>query len=412
MVSLHSIVVSDPHTATALNELADRLERLRAQPSFLCVFYDANHDDREISAFFARRYPGVAMLGGSSCGGVMSEQGLGGKASIGVLLVEDPAGDYGVSARRLSDKPAADAEQALYAALAQAGCPGELPELIWIYQAPGHEEQVLAGLRKVVGERCPILGGSSADNEVAGQWRQLGPDGPMDNGLVVGVLFSSGGISCAFQGGYEPAGPCGRVTGVSRHGSAAASDVPAGHASRSTGRCIQSIDHQPAAEIYNRWNGGLVGDKLQGGNILVETSMYPLGIDIGKIGDVTHYLIVHPDRILADGALSTFADIEEGSTLFSMRGDKGHLIERAGKVAEAAAGALPGGADSLAGGLVVYCAGCRIAVGEQMEGVSDAITRNFGGQPFIGCFTFGEQGQILNRNIHGNLMISAIAFGR
>jgi hypothetical protein len=32
--------------------------------------------------------------------------------------------------------------------------------------------------------------------------------------------------------------------------------------------------------------------------------------------------------------------------------------------------------------------------------------------PFIGCFTFGEQGLVLDRNAHGNLMISAIAFGR
>src|SRR3546814_3501620 len=58
----------------------------------------------------------------------------------------------------------------------------------------GQEEQVVEGLRRVVGDRCPIIGGSSADDDVVGLWRRLGPDGPMEDGIVVGVLFSSGGI--------------------------------------------------------------------------------------------------------------------------------------------------------------------------------------------------------------------------
>ncbi len=35
-----------------------------------------------------------------------------------------------------------------------------------------------------------------------------------------------------------------------------------------------------------------------------------------------------------------------------------------------------------------------------------------GQAPFIGCFTFGEQGRLIDRDLHGNLMISAVAFGR
>lgn len=139
--------------------------------------------------------------------------------------------------------------------------------------------------------------------------------------------------------------------------------------------------------------------------------MHPVGIDAGKIEGITHYLLVHPDQILANGALSTFATIEEGTRLFSMRGNKLRLVERAGKVATAAAATLPGGAANLAGGLVVYCAGCMLAVGDEMPKVSEAVSTSFDGKPFLGCFTFGEQGAILNKNAHGNLMISAIAFG-
>jgi hypothetical protein len=43
---------------------------------------------------------------------------------------------------------------------------------------------------------------------------------------------------------------------------------------------------------------------------------------------------------------------------------------------------------------------------------ADAICRGFQDTPFLTCFTFGEQGNLLGRSQHGNLMISAIAFGR
>jgi hypothetical protein len=75
-------------------------------------------------------------------------------------------------------------------------------------------------------------------------------------------------------------------------------------------------------------------------------------------------------------------------------------------------GSLPGGPESLAGGLMVYCAGCMLAVDSRMPEVASKVAEAFSGTPFLGCFTFGEQGCVVERNVHGNLMISAIAFGR
>lgn len=408
MVQVRSYVCAGDTTAEALSALSAAMENAPVVPDFLCVFYGCAHDDEAIQAFVRERFPGAAMLGGTSCGGVMSENGLGGERSIGLLLVEDPDGDYGTAAVRLQGSVADCAEQALHAALEAAGCEGELPELIWIYQAPGQEEAVIDGLRRVVGDRCPIIGGSSADDDIAGEWRQLGPDGLMTDGLVVGVLFSSGGIGFAFQGGYEPSGASGVVTRVGFD--------PAGESgivTKARGRQIICIDGEPAAEVYNRWLDGALDAKVaDGGNILTDTTMFPVGVDVGKIEGITHYLLIHPDQILGEGVLSTFAEVEEGTRLFSMKGNKSNLAERAGKVAAAARSTLPGGESSLAGGLVIYCAGCMLAVGGEMPRVSRAVSASFDGAPFLGCFTFGEQGAILGRNAHGNLMISAIAFGR
>ena len=408
MVALKSFVVSNSSTAEALSDLAIAIDDVEIDPNLICMFYDGDHEDAPIFDYVRTRFPNAALLGGTSCSGVMSEAGLAGAGSIGLLLIEDADGDYGTAAVRLGPDTSECAEQALHAALAAADCSGELPELIWIYQAPGREEEVIEGLRRVVGDRCPIIGGSSADNTVAGGWRQIGPEGPMNDGLVVAVLFSSGGIGFAFQGGYEPSGASGVVTSIGYD-----SVGESGVVTKVSGRQVLTIDGEPAAEVYNRWIGGVLSEKIEnGGCILEDTTTYPLGIDAGKIEGVTQYLLIHPEQIGKNQSLSTFASIEEGTRLYSMRGDRTRLIERAGKVASEAADAIPGGSENLAGGLVVYCAGCMLAVGEQMPEVSRTVSVSFNNMPFLGCFTFGEQGSVLDKNAHGNLMISAVAFGQ
>ncbi len=360
---------------------------------------------RAVHELVTGRFPGVALVGGTSCGGVMSGAGLAGPGSIGLFLVEDPDGDYGAAATGLGGDPAAAAERALVAALEAAGCPGELPELVWIYQSPGCEEAVLEGLRRLIGDRCPVIGGSAADDgDGSGRWGLVGPDGARGEGLVVGVLFSSRGIGCAFQGGYEPTGESGIVTriGFDRGGES-------GIVTRTRGRHIVAIDGRPAAEVYDAWIGGGLAHRLdQGGSVLGLTTLNPLGIDAGSVDEVPHYLLVHPDAITEERGLSTFATVEEGTRIYSMTGDRGRLVERAGRVAAAASRDVA----ELAGGLLVYCAGCRMAVGDEMPKAAEMVRLAFGEAPFLGCFTFGEQGQLFGCNVHGNLMISAVAFGR
>lgn len=400
MVSLHSFVAAASDTASAVRELDRQVGLAAPRPAFVYAFYGCSHDDNLVHGFLAARFPNAVLLGGTSCAGVMDKARVWGPESIGLLTIDDDAGDYGVAAAPLGDDPARVAEQGLNAALADAGCPGELPELIWIFQAPGREEAVMTGLRRVVGDRCPIIGGSSADDTVTGRWRQLGTAGVLTDGLVVGVLFSSGGIGCAFQGGYEPAGQSGVVTRIECG--------PGGN-----GRRIVAIDERPAAEVYNAWTGHALDGKIgRGGSVLRETTMFPIAVDASTVDGIPHFRLIHPESITDAGTLCTFAAVEQGTRIYSMRGDKTRLVERAGRVAHAAASMLPDGEETLAGGLIIYCAGCMLAVGDRMPDVTEEIRRHFGEAPFLGCFTFGEQGRLAERNLHGNLMISAVAFGR
>ncbi|HWK25783.1 MAG TPA: FIST N-terminal domain-containing protein [Solirubrobacter sp.] len=401
---MRSGVAAGADTRAVLEEIDARVGDVA--PDFVFAFYGQDHDDQAISDHLDRRFPGAARVGGTSCRGVMSERGLGGRSSIGLLLVEDPDGAYGAASVPLGDDPAAAAEAALMAALEAADSAGELPELIWIYQSPGREEAVVTGLRRVVGDRCPIVGGSSADDDVAGSWRQLGPDGPLTDGLVVGVLFSSGGIGFSFQGGYEPTGTTGIVTELGY--TAGESGVVTG----GSGRHILEIDGEHAADVYNRWIDGALPDGAlaDGGTILADTTMSPLAVSAGRVGQVTHFRLVHPESVSAARGLTTFANVDAGARVYGMRGDRERLVQRVGRVVSAAVTTLAGA--DVAGALIVYCGGCLLAVGDEAERVSATAARDLGGVPYLGCFTFGEQGMILDRNVHANLMISAICFAR
>lgn len=406
MTALTSYVASAAATLEAVDALQAQIPAHEA-PDLVFVFYGCGHDDALLHQRLRARFPSAGLIGGTSSGGVLSQHGATGPDAIGLLCLSDADGDYGVAAGPLGEDAQATAEALLHAALRAAGAPGELPELVWIYQVPGREEQVLRGLRRVVGDRCPIIGGSSADDDVSGRWRQFGPQGPLVNGLVVAVLLPSSPIGFAFQGGYEPAGPSGIVTGIGFRQAGNSGVVTA-----TTGREIVSIDGEPAAEVYNRWTEGSITAQLAGGTVLAATTMFPLATLAGQADGVSQFLLMHPEAVTSQGALRMFCDLQAGERVYAMRGDRQRLVARAGKVVEQARAALPDPQAPPAGVLLVYCGGCKLAVGAQIGDVAHAVAQGLDGVPFLSCFTFGEQGHLIERNVHGNLMISAIAFAR
>lgn len=416
MTHFHVIQASGAETLQVVHQLEaqwreiERVERISAcQVRLVMAFYGCQHDDWALHHYLRERFPQAELIGGSSSGGLMTHHGVLGSEGVGLMLLTDEAGDYGVAAAPLGDDPAGLAEGLLLKALDRCACSGQLPDLIWIYQAPGHEERVLEGLRRVVGDRCAIVGGSSADDDVTQQWRQLGPQGPMAAGLVVAVMFPSAPLGCAFQSGYEPTGESGIVTEV-REASPGQSQPEVAR-----GREIVSIDDEPAAQVYNRWTQGAMADYLQqghDGNVLTEAVAWPLAIKAGEADGVDHYLLLHPATVTALHSVVTFCEVEQGARVYAMQGTGPRLIERAGRALASARRTL--GGHGLAGALVAICGGCKFAASSaaELDVVFNAVRLAADGAPFIGCFTFGEQGNLLGKNRHGNLMVSAVAFGR
>jgi hypothetical protein len=404
-VEIQTFVTSASDTAEATADLQRKLSEWGHAANHLFVFYDGDYDDTALYHSLRAAAPGAALIGGSSGHGVMSDAGVAGDQSIGLLAISDPDGNYGVASAALGADPARSAEYTLHAALRAADAEGELPELVWIYQAPGQEEAVLAGLRRVVGDRCPIVGGSAAST-VSGRQRQFGTSGPLSDGLVVGVLFPSGGVTVAYGGGFEPTGESGVVTGL---------DGDTGQLDGvRRGRHILTIDGRPAAQVYNDWTGGELPAEAMtsGGFIAASSAWWPIGTVTGSASDLTLYRPVHVSTITPELGLITYAEVQEGVRVYAMRGTKPNLIQRAGRVANTALSELEDESRQPAGGLMVYCVGCRMAVGDDVYEVATCARDGFGHTGFLGCFTAGEQGPAMGVNVYANLMISAIVFGR
>ncbi|MDF1615089.1 FIST signal transduction protein [Desulfurivibrio dismutans] len=390
----HSILVD---TRAAALEACQRLRhRLGQPPDIIFVHWSVLHRGKELRTTLADEFPGCQIHGASSCLGGMTEDGVISREGRGLVLMglTDPEGAYGVASGQLGDTPHRRAAEIVQGAISNARRPGEMPDLVRISSTPGCEDQVISGIESLLGPEVPIIGGSAADNQVRGEWELITHRQHLLEGLVVTVFYPSTTVAFAFHNGYSPTLAKGRIT-------------------KGGGRVIEEIDHQPAALVYNEWTGGVISPALADQeSVLAATTLYPLGRVVGEIGGVPYFTLAHPDRVTPGQGLSLFADIKVGDEVILMRGTVETLISRAGRVTQAALQAGRLTPEETCGAMIVYCAGCMLTVRDRIDEVAESLNAALGGKPFLGTFTFGEQGCFAGgENRHANLMISAIVFG-
>ncbi len=397
LASAHS-THSDPRVA-----ITEAYQKLKSDfgdvlPNWIGLHASVTYDADELIRTLRQLAPNIPIHGGTSCVGVMTEQGFhcSDGRGVGLLGLSDPAGSYGVGVMELGTDPRQAAFEASRKALEQAKRVGEIPSMVWIMGAPGNEESILKGIGDFFGPNVPIGGGSSGDNTVSGEWKQFANGAVFKNAVVVSALFVSKGVAFSFHSGYDPTDKKATVT-------------------KGSGRVIQELNHRPAAEFYNEWIGGGISDEtIKGGNILMKSSLFPLGRVVGSAGSVSYYQLSHPDSVLPDKSMSMFSEVTTGDEVFLMQGSVDALVYRAERVVKSAIRSGQMDPGKISGALIIYCAGCMLTVKDRMSEVVSSLKNGLGeGVPFLGAFTFGEQGCFLGgENRHGNLMISVLLFGK
>lgn len=372
-------------------------EKSSCAPDLLLASFTALGDVDGVKRALVDAFPGTPVLGSSTCRGLVSDDGVFGfgRSAVGLVAFFDEEGAFGTAVEPIRDDVASATKAAAMRAQEAADRLGETPDLIWVHASPGVEEAMLLSLGEIFGAGVTIAGGSCADEEIAGDWSLFDAASLQNNAVGLALFYAEKEPAHYFQNGYAPTPRRGKVTSA-------------------RGRVLETIDGEPAADVYDAWSKGLLAGVAPGEPILSKSTWAPLGRAIGSIeagggARFEYYCLLHPESATETGGLALFAEVAEGDTVTFMTGERERLIERPALVARSSMEKLPG--DDATGAMMVFCAGCMLAVDGDIPTIAKDVAATYGDVPFLCTFTFGEQGSFANgERQHGNLMISSTVF--
>merc|ERR1712070_993612 len=221
--------------------------------------------------------------------------------ALGVWGISDNTGIY--ATLHIQERPGLLREHVAESVAKLCETKQETASFAILLGSPGDEEIILSGMQDALGPSVPIVGGSSADNTVAGDWKQIAKAGSSgfnvaqatvsSSGIAIVVAWASCEIATTLTSGFRKTKHQGKVTKVD------ASDH---------GRTILEIDGKDVKTVYEAWSQGevtkgvLFDDKGMA-TVLQSSSFCPLG-EPSRNGYVR---IMHPAFLNANsGALTTF----------------------------------------------------------------------------------------------------------
>ncbi|MFQ5867773.1 MAG: FIST signal transduction protein [bacterium] len=374
------------------------------KPEYVLLFSTVGYDSKKLLQEARRLFRDrVQIHGGTSCGAVFSPGGfhVGKSGSLALLAVASPKIIFGVGGASLEvARSAREAgTKAIMEAIENAGKKsGDRPKLVLMTAAPGREEEILLGIKDLIGKRVPVFGGSAGDDDGSGKWKEFANSRVYGNGVVLTAVYTDLKVGWAFESGYRIMEKSGIATKVKA-------------------RIIYEIDRKPAAQVYDNWISGELTAVLKNekGKVSIEakTALYPLAKVIrGKTGEI-YYISMHPTPFGSSKRfLEVHTNVKEGDEIFLIRGSWELLLNRARTTslqATVRAGILP---RHIAFGISFSCAGTMWAIPpEERPKIPLLVKDGLVGAPFIGTFTFGEQGFLPGvGNVHGNLVSAAVVF--
>lgn len=252
---------------------------------------------------------------------------------------------------------------------------GKKPKLFIMFPdgITGNGAAIVEGVKSILGQNFPIIGGSSGDDYLFKKTYEYCKDKVISD-AVVGVGIS-GDFSYGFgiRHGWEPIGLPLKVT-------------------KADGAILKEIDNKPALHIYEEYFGKNISELIKE-PLARMAYTYPLGIAV----DGSDELLIR-DPVIANkaGEITMAAAIPEGATIRLMIGDRDTAIKASKKAAEIALEQLKGRAPKLI--LMFNCMARNKLLGircnEENQIVQNAIGK---GVPMIGLYTYGEQGPLLGK---------------
>lgn len=389
-----------------------------ASPSLVVCAFTCTHDAAEVAQRLHELFPTVPMIGCTTCRGlIINDTWLSHNKQYGLGLwgISDDAGTY--VTLHLPEHPMNLGHSVFMEVTQACKLRTDTPSFAMLLGCPGDEEIVIGAIQDAIGENTPIIGGSSADNTVSEQWKQIAKVGNSSfqtaaptvssRGITIAIAWASCEISTILTSGFRETEHKGTVTKVGT----------ADH-----GRTILEIDGRPAQKVYEQWSGGAVlrGVEWKGdiASILASTSFCPLGqpCQDGRLR------VLHPASMnRKSGAVTLFANVHEGMTVVMLDAAGETMAKSISQSAEVLIfnrmQAHPNSSDShftreeVIGALSIFCGGLVLAMDDRMPMAAEQLSEVLGSNANMGVCCFGEQGmQHRNKAMHGNLMFGCILF--
>ena len=328
------------------------------------------------------------IIGCTSSAGIITQDGFISSENgfTGILALGDPDLNVGVASSPRNSNPRETGKKVAKEAMQNARRT-DAPAYFYMVASPAEEEEYIKGIQEVIG-MVPVFGGSAADNTVEGKWSIYTNNEVFSDGVAVAFFYTDKEIKNVFTGAYHEKTNSGIITEIKGK------------------RTLISIDGEPAVKKYARWTNKKIKD-LEGGNLLVETILAPLGVK-DRLGDLI--AIRHPMFANEDNSMNIGANLAVNTAVIQMEASVDELINSTGKTMKE----LNKKMNTEAGAyLLVHCGGRRLGIGDRIDEVAKQLKKEANGTPFMTIFTFGEYGVEDNGgNTTGGLMLSFTAFGK
>jgi len=424
---------SEDDEKTAAEEAVARMEEKMGEkkPNFLIVYSETRYDNRIISEELNRLLgPDIKIYGWTSLVGSVDPQGLHPLSILGFSSARLEVGVGGCSLEEVSypgEGGSKDeifrtteeaAKRAASRALVDAGkLKTEKPRFVLIsgatYLLPGTlknpvEERYIEGIESVVGKDVPIIGGLAADSLAQGNEKVFVNDKIYDFGSVAAAvvytdlevgLATDLKVGYSFLGGFTPT-------------------TKKAIATKAEGHLVYELDGRPCAEVYDEWTEGALGNRINTTDWVIDyTALHPLSKKISETGEIPGYYnkLIHYFNNPEKGLCKVACEVEEGDTLYLLDGTPNMFVNRGALTARLARARAGLSRDEIAGGYMVFCAGCFLTIpSEDYPRIYNAINDVLGGTPFIGGYEFGGFGSFLGveENVYTTQMCSFLVFGK
>lgn len=342
------------------------------KPSILFVFSSIQYEQEAVLQGVREVAPDALVVGGSAAGEITSGETV--FDGVNAMAIASDTIEFvtGKGVNVAQDSFGAGAEAAKDV-LAKAD--GRRPNLFVMLPdgMTGNGAAIVEGVKSVLGEEAPIIGGSLGDDYRFEKTFEYYQDEVLTDNVVGIGLYGSFAYGFGIKHGWEPVGLPLKVT-------------------KADGVTLKEVDGKPALQVYEEYFGKDASELVQE-PLARMAYTYPIGIAVQGSDEL---LIRDPVIANKKGEITMAAAIPEGTTIRLMIGDRDKAIAAAKEAAEVAKSQLDGATPRFI--LMFNCMARNRLLGvrchEENQTVLGALGKDI---PMLGFYTYGEQGPLLGK---------------